>query len=676
MAIRIAKLVADLFANTSQFDQGLNKSRGLLGRIEKDMKKSLKGIDTSFGGLGKRAGSFVGALTGVEGAIAGLASGAGLALLIKGATDSAGALQDQADSLQMSTQGFQEFVFAARQSGLSQEEFVSGVTKLNAKIADGELPFKNATEALYSIAEATKNAKDGTEKLAIANDAFGAKAGAKFIPLLNEGADGLRALAVEAERTGSILSASTIEAAKKFGDQLEAIGTTIKVNFQQGFLDEFIDQTGNMREAFTDPAFAQGIKEIGTLIGTLAKWALEAAAALGKFVGEYKEFISLTDNDAINIGLGERSEELGKEIETLKQLLPYAKDRNAAEMRLNALILERKKILDTMGRNVNDTGVNGGVATPGGTGTTTPPTAAPTTVADYISSEDYKKKLKAQEDAIALAKKQAESVKDLFASLEQENEVLKTQTDLYGQNKGAIESATKAVQIKYQLQKQGIKLSAAQQKALDDELATYQILIDKQEEQQKQTEAAKRAAEEQQRIWNDFADTLEKDFREALKGGKNFVDILNDIVGAIEDAAIKAYVTGPIIDALFGAQTGGGGSSGSGILGQLVGSIGSFFGFGSHAAGISYINRDQMVRVHKGEEIVNRRDVERGGRGGGMEVNIVNNNPDNKVSASPSSDGEGLDVVIDRVVGKKLSKRGTATNNAMRSQIGQTLIRR
>lgn len=673
MAIRIAKLVADLFANTSQFDQGLNKSSSLLSRVSKDMKKGLKDIDGSFKELGTGVGEFVGALTGVEAGLAGLASGAGLALLIKGAADSASAIQDQADSLQISTQAFQEFNYAANQSGLSQEQFVAGVTKLNAKIADGELKYKNATEALYSIADAVKNAKDGTEKLAIANDAFGAKAGARFIPLLNEGADGLKALGLEAERTGAVLSGETIEAAKRFGDQLEAIGTIIKTNFEQGFLDQFIGQTGDLKEAFTDPEFTQGIHDFGVLIGDLASWALKAAAAIGQFAGalhELKTYLN-DDNAQINAGLGDRAEELGKEIETMKQLLPYAKDRNAAEMQLNSLILERKKILETMGHGNPDQPVAAG-----GTGTALPPppptTAAPDKVTPYVSSEANKAAAKAAEEAARQAEQQAKTVDDLFDSLDQENEVLKAQTDLYGQNKGAIDAATKSIQIQYQLKKQGITLSQDDQDALKDELDTYQKLIDKQEQQRQQTEANKKAEEERNRIWNDFASTAEDDLNKLISSGAKFSDVLMDIVGAIEKAALKAYVTGPIIDSLFGTTTSGGSRSG-GIISSIASMI--FGGFGSHAAGISYVNRDGIARVHKGEEIVNRQDVE-AGRRSGMSVAIYNSNPDNQVSASPSSDGEGIDVMIDRVVGKKISKRGTSANSAIRQQLGQTLIRR
>jgi hypothetical protein len=64
---------------------------------------------------------------------------------------------------------------------------------------------KDSYEALLQVADAFAKMENGFGKLAIARDLFGKK-GADLIPLLNEGADGIKRMYTEAEKMGAIMS--------------------------------------------------------------------------------------------------------------------------------------------------------------------------------------------------------------------------------------------------------------------------------------------------------------------------------------------------------------------------------------------------------------------------------------------------------------------------------------
>lgn len=637
--VKVAKLQADLEANTSNFETGLNRSNRLFNQIRKAWGKNLKDIDASFAGLGKGVAGIGGALGGIRGAIAAVAGGAGLTLLVKNSLDAADAIADTSQRLQIGTRELQRFQYAAKLNALDAETLETAITKLNAQIGEGKLKYSNAAEGLYSIADAVKNAKDETQRTAIVNDAFGNKLGAKLIPLLSNGADGLRNMGDEAEKLGVVLSDKTIKGASDFNDTLDMIGTTIARNFQQGFLDTFVEQSGELRDVYTDPKFAEGIKEVGKTVGELTEFILKSISALGRFIAAYRD---LQEQSKGSYGLDE------KFFRYMSQKFDTPENQAKTNARLRAKY------------NTKDYGEQFGPFMP--------QAAATPKVEKYNSTEENAKKKKASDDAAASAKKQSEALADLFRSLQNENDELQLSVDTYGQKESAVARANKALQINNQLAKLGITLSAQQRKDLDAALDKYGSLIEQQKEQAEATERQKQADRDRAQAFQELTSTFESAFEAAAMGGEKLSDVLNSLLKDIQKLALRQYVTKPLTDALFGSSGGGG------LLGQLGASI--FGSFSSHAAGISYVPRDALVRVHKGEEIVNRREVDRGRGGGYSKVNIYNSDSGNKVSAQPSQDGESLDVKIDRVVARKLGQKGSRSNQALETFANRTIIRR
>jgi phage-related minor tail protein len=71
-----------------------------------------------------------------------------------------------------------------KKEGIDADAAIAGLTKANAKFAKDGIPVR---EGLMQTVEAIKNAKSGTDALAIANDTFGAKGGGKMMTMIKEG---------------------------------------------------------------------------------------------------------------------------------------------------------------------------------------------------------------------------------------------------------------------------------------------------------------------------------------------------------------------------------------------------------------------------------------------------------------------------------------------------------
>ena len=290
--VQVAKLSADLTANTSNFETGLKRANSALSNSSRLWSGALSKSASSFLTVEKGVAGLTGGFALLASSLAGLLGGAGFAAITMTAINAASALNDTAQRLQITTDQLQSYQYAARLAGVDAETLETALTKLNAKIGEGSFKYKDASEGLLSIADAVKNAKSDTEKLAIVNDAFGNKMGAKLLPVLSDGAAGLKAMGLEAQRTGNVISSDVIQKTDAFGDSLDALGSTITKNFQQGFLNSLVGESKTLKDIYSDPKFAENIKTVGSAIGYVAEKALQAVGKIGELIERYKELNS------------------------------------------------------------------------------------------------------------------------------------------------------------------------------------------------------------------------------------------------------------------------------------------------------------------------------------------------------------------------------------------------
>ena len=252
---------------------------------------TLKKVSAEFGGLGRAAMSAAGMLAGFGGA---LSLGA-LVSQVKSVAD----LQDRFGKLAQQTgigvQSLTELDYAAKLSDVSTEDLSTGITRLTSKMADvaqgskeaaavfdslgvkvknSDGTLRSSEEVLKDIAQRFSEFADGSTKTAYAVEIFG-RSGAKLIPMLNSGRDGLAEMADEARRLGVVFDEKAAKAAERFNDNLTRLGQAaqgLKIELLQGLIPPLYEITQRFIEAraagidFIDSLdIAANIKGFGTL---------------------------------------------------------------------------------------------------------------------------------------------------------------------------------------------------------------------------------------------------------------------------------------------------------------------------------------------------------------------------------------------------------------------------
>lgn len=217
------------FGNTLQVKLGLNTTT---------FQRGLAGTKSAVAGWAK----------GVGGMLAGTLAVGALMNFRKKVHDFTMTLHDTEKRLNISSDAIQAFNFQLSQNGVSAEEGIKGLTKLSQVIGEARMnkgllldvtknfglelnkengQAKTSGEVLEDLAEIIKNTDNATDKVAIATAAFG-RAGAKLVPVLNAGKEGLEAFKQEARDAGLILDKETISAVAETDAQLEKL--SIKTN--------------------------------------------------------------------------------------------------------------------------------------------------------------------------------------------------------------------------------------------------------------------------------------------------------------------------------------------------------------------------------------------------------------------------------------------------------------
>lgn len=252
---------------------------------------TLKKISGEFGGLGVAAARAATLLTTFGGAL----SVGALVSQVKAVAD----LQDRFGKLAQQTgigvQSLTELDYAAKLSDVSTEDLSTAVTRLTSKMADvaqgskeaaavfdslgvkvknSDGTLRSSEEVLKDIAQRFSEFADGSTKTAYAVEIFG-RSGAKLIPMLNSGRDGLAEMADEARQLGVVFDEKAAKAAERFNDNLTRLGQAaqgLKIELLQGLIPPLYEITQRFIEAraagidFIDSLdIAANIKGFGTL---------------------------------------------------------------------------------------------------------------------------------------------------------------------------------------------------------------------------------------------------------------------------------------------------------------------------------------------------------------------------------------------------------------------------
>lgn len=313
----------------------------------KDAEKSSKSLDKSFGGTAKNiAKSAALAATAVAAVVAAAVVGA------KKLVDDFAVVGDEigktSDNLGLATDELQEFRFAAREAGLSNEELDGAIASLNEKVGEfattGAGPLKDSlerlgftgkdlTRVLNEAADATPaerfelfadvigNVEDAAVRTRVANELLGG-AGAKAGVLFAKGAKGIREARKEYRELGGVIEEDAIRQSEALLDAQEELGTVfsgLKNQIVGDLLPGFVQGTAGVRDFLAEnrELISSGINDF------LDKFNLrmQQAAQVGRDVLEFlRPFIDGAREAAADV-LPALEESVGLLIDTFGALL-------------------------------------------------------------------------------------------------------------------------------------------------------------------------------------------------------------------------------------------------------------------------------------------------------------------------------------------------------------------
>lgn len=239
--------VMEINQKLAKLTQPLNKLKDSFGLLGKEI--GLDKLGSSLTNVGSKAGAFFGSMKSAAVGVAATLATLGIAFrsLVKGAADSADAIGDASKRLGVSTKFFQEFQYAAGQSGIEMDKVESILTKFSKNIGDASVgtgeavgifrgfgvSLKDASgktrgmaEILPELADKFKKIKDPALRNAVAMRLFG-KEGVKMAEILEGGSERISKFAAEAEKMGFIIGDDQIEKAGDFNDSWDKLVLSI-----------------------------------------------------------------------------------------------------------------------------------------------------------------------------------------------------------------------------------------------------------------------------------------------------------------------------------------------------------------------------------------------------------------------------------------------------------------
>lgn len=267
-------------------------------------QKAFSEAEGQFASLSKtavKAGAIIGASLAVSAGV--------FAAYVKNSIDAIDKTDELAERAGVSAQSFAGLQYAAKFASIEGDALATSLLKLNqnavkasegskaqaaafasigVSVRDASGDVKSADVLLVELADKFAQLPDGAQKSALAMELFG-KSGAKLLPLLNRGADGVQSLIDQAKDLGLVLDQETYKAAGDFNDQLDILGTVSEGVGQQmaaSLLPSLTSISGYMIDVSTNTKSASSSAGV---LGNIFKLLTASAILLGagfKLIGD------------------------------------------------------------------------------------------------------------------------------------------------------------------------------------------------------------------------------------------------------------------------------------------------------------------------------------------------------------------------------------------------------
>lgn len=156
-------------------------------------------------------------------------------------------------------------------------EAAEAFRKLHIRITQNGGKLRDSNEVFYETIDALGRIQNTTERDAIAMAVFG-KSAQDLNPLIEAGSEQLKALGIEAENAGIIMSQETLDGANRFNDSIEKLKLTLE-GVANAIGSELAENLAELAEKLTPLIVA-----IAKLLGYLSKIPTEAIIIIGVII--------------------------------------------------------------------------------------------------------------------------------------------------------------------------------------------------------------------------------------------------------------------------------------------------------------------------------------------------------------------------------------------------------
>lgn len=224
----------------------------------------------------------------------------------KDSLDTAEAVGKLAKQLNMTVEGYSSLEAAAKRSQVSNDDFTRSMnaisrsafqaasgagesvmawTQLGVKVTDSSGRMKGLEALLADVSNGFQAMPDGITKSAIAMKLFGEESGAKLLPFVNQGADGLQRLREEATAAGNVISGEFSQAATETNQNLRSVSGLLPMVAKQltsELAPALSALSGQLRDFLTNQAggLVEFLKTVSSLLAPVFEGAIRAGEGL------------------------------------------------------------------------------------------------------------------------------------------------------------------------------------------------------------------------------------------------------------------------------------------------------------------------------------------------------------------------------------------------------------
>lgn len=237
--MRIARLFADLLADTTGFESGMKRADRSMGNTRSGIIKALGDIDKSFDNTGREI------LKLGTNLLAGISVGKVL-LDLRSVITEMDNIGKASDRLGISTESFSKLVYVGKLADVTMEDLEKSIRTLQKTLVENlqgstaaagsfralgvsakDLINLPTEQAFSQIAVAVSKIENPAQRTTVAMELFG-RSGLKIINLAGAGAEGLQDLYKEAEKLGLVFSRDAAGKAEEFNDSLTRLNESYR----------------------------------------------------------------------------------------------------------------------------------------------------------------------------------------------------------------------------------------------------------------------------------------------------------------------------------------------------------------------------------------------------------------------------------------------------------------